>query len=149
MFIPGLTPRSPKKGVYPRRGGGGGGKGGGGGGSSSKGGSGSSGGSSSGSAGKQGTVPVSGATGGRSSAVAYGGGGGKAITLPAGQPFAGRTAGGATRAQVYGSACVYSYSLSSHVIILSCSLAGCTEADILAQTASGSTAEVSRSSSGL
>ncbi|OCH94033.1 hypothetical protein OBBRIDRAFT_723698 [Obba rivulosa] len=123
MFVPFLTPRTPKKGLYPRKGGGGGGKGGGSSSSGSKGGSsgskggtsgskggtqkgngGSSGSSGTSSSGKQSTVPISGATGGRSSAVSYGGGGGKVTTIPAGQPFAGRTAGGASRAQVYGTA---------------------------------------------
>ncbi|KAI0038094.1 hypothetical protein FA95DRAFT_1477823, partial [Auriscalpium vulgare] len=35
-------------------------------------------------------------------ATAYGAGGGKIVTIPAGQPFAGRSAGGGTRQQVFG-----------------------------------------------
>ncbi|KAH9887957.1 hypothetical protein C8Q73DRAFT_195361 [Cubamyces lactineus] len=67
-------------------------------------------GSSSGSSGSSGpvgskgaTVPVTGSTVGRSSAVSYGQGTTKVISIPAGQPFAGRTSGGATRGQVFGS----------------------------------------------
>jgi len=96
--------------LYRRKGGGGKGGGGGGGGKSgsSGGGSSSSGKGSSGSSGSTGsrgsTVSVSGKTGGKSSsATAYGGGGGKVSTIPAGQPFAGRTVGGGNRDQVYGS----------------------------------------------
>ncbi|EJF55422.1 hypothetical protein DICSQDRAFT_175932 [Dichomitus squalens LYAD-421 SS1] len=48
------------------------------------------------------TVPVSGSTGGRTGAVAYGSGTTKAVTIPQGQPFAGRTSGGATRDSIYG-----------------------------------------------
>ncbi|KAH7906651.1 hypothetical protein BJ138DRAFT_1093846 [Hygrophoropsis aurantiaca] len=90
-----------------RKGGGGGGSKGG---SSSGGKSGSSGGSkggssggSSGSSGKQTSVPLSGSSGSKSSATAYGRGGGNPVTIPSGQLFAGRSAGGATRDQVYGS----------------------------------------------
>ncbi|KAI5999711.1 hypothetical protein EDD15DRAFT_76125 [Pisolithus albus] len=39
---------------------------------------------------------------GKSSATAYGGGGGESIVIPDGQPFAGRSAGGGTRDQIYG-----------------------------------------------
>jgi hypothetical protein len=39
---------------------------------------------------------------GKTSATSYGHGGGKAALIPLGQPFAGRTAGGGTRDQVYG-----------------------------------------------
>ncbi|EMD33694.1 hypothetical protein CERSUDRAFT_107993 [Gelatoporia subvermispora B] len=102
MFIPLLTPRNE---LVARKGGGGGH------GSSS---SGHSSGHSEGSSAKssssktssasgQRSVPLSGATGGKSTAEAYGPGGGRAATIPVGQPFGGRTAGGGTRAQVYGS----------------------------------------------
>ncbi|EIN08255.1 hypothetical protein PUNSTDRAFT_68982 [Punctularia strigosozonata HHB-11173 SS5] len=83
---------------------GGGGKGGKGGGSST-GKGGSSGSGSSGSSGSRGTkssVPISGSVATRKSATSYGSGGGKAITIPSGQLFAGRTAGGGTRAQTFG-----------------------------------------------
>ncbi|KAI1787954.1 hypothetical protein LXA43DRAFT_1063932 [Ganoderma leucocontextum] len=114
MYVPGVTkPRAQR--LYPRKGGGG--KGGGKSGSSgrsgssdtsgtspssnSKSSSGSSG--STGSAGTRGsTVSVSGATNGRTTAVAYGSGTTKVITIPQGQPFAGRSSGGATRDSVYG-----------------------------------------------
>ncbi|KAI6016125.1 hypothetical protein BKA83DRAFT_4338508, partial [Pisolithus microcarpus] len=39
---------------------------------------------------------------GESSATAYGYGGGKSIVIPDGQPFAGRSAGGGTRDQIFG-----------------------------------------------
>ncbi|KAI5987087.1 hypothetical protein EDD15DRAFT_2146347, partial [Pisolithus albus] len=39
---------------------------------------------------------------GKSSATAYGGGGGESIVIPDGQPFAGRSAGGGTRGQIFG-----------------------------------------------
>lgn len=85
--------------LYPRKGG----HGGKGGGSSSGGsGKGSSGGSSGRSSGTEKSVPISGSTGGRSTATAYGFGGGAAKTIPAGQLFAGRISGGGTRDQVYG-----------------------------------------------
>ncbi|TCD60201.1 hypothetical protein EIP91_010551 [Steccherinum ochraceum] len=49
------------------------------------------------------SVSVSGATGGRAStATAYGPGGGLVSTIPDGQPFAGKSVGGGTRDQVYG-----------------------------------------------
>ncbi|KAI0266215.1 hypothetical protein BC834DRAFT_875947 [Gloeopeniophorella convolvens] len=79
-----------------------------------KGGGGKGGGSSGGLKGNKGTgssgtsgagrtnVPVRGLPAGRTSATAYGNGGGKQITIPAGSPFAGRTAGGGTREQVFG-----------------------------------------------
>ncbi|KAH9922879.1 hypothetical protein B0H21DRAFT_701378 [Amylocystis lapponica] len=113
MRIPFITSRSEQH--YRRKGGGGKGGGGKGGGSTGKGGSGSGSSSgssgkgsssgskgSSGSTGKSSSVPVSGATGGRTSAASYGGGGGKSTTIPSGQLFSGRTSGGATRSQVYG-----------------------------------------------
>lgn len=103
MHIPLITnPRYQD--VGRRKGGGGGGRGGGiGGGSGSKG-SGSKGGSSEpGSGGKTSKVPITGSSvSGKSTATAYGYGGGTPKTIPTGQLFAGRTAGGATRAQVYG-----------------------------------------------
>ena len=123
MYVPGVTEPSAQR-LYRRKGGGGGGKGGGGkSGSSGRSGSSSSSGnnrnsgskSSSGSSGSTGsvgtrgsTVPVSGATNGRTTAVAYGSGTTKVVTIPQGQPFAGRTSGGATRGSVYGNRCVCS-----------------------------------------
>ncbi|KAG1840490.1 hypothetical protein DFJ58DRAFT_91768 [Suillus subalutaceus] len=81
-----------------RKGGGGGGKGG-----SSSGGKGGGTGGSSGSGGKTSKVPITGSSAsGKSTAIAYGYGGGKPQTIPTGQLFGGRTAGGATRAQIYG-----------------------------------------------
>ncbi|TFY79891.1 hypothetical protein EWM64_g4126 [Hericium alpestre] len=99
MFVPLIS--TPAAQLAKRKGGGGGGKGGGGG---SSGGKGSSGGSSSGggSVGSTSRVPVSNLPAGKSSATAYGSGGGRPVTIPAGQPFAGRTTGGGTRNQVYG-----------------------------------------------
>jgi len=102
MFIPVISVRADKKKkrLERRKGGGGGGRGGGGFGSSRGGGSKGSKGSSSG-----------GGSGGRTSSVSIGGstksagsgqGGGKPITIPSGQLFAGRSAGGGTRGQVYG-----------------------------------------------
>ncbi|KAI9569797.1 hypothetical protein HD554DRAFT_2087454 [Boletus coccyginus] len=72
-------------------------KGGGGTSTTSKSGSGSS------SAGKTSTVPLSTSTAsGKTSATAYGSGGGSTIIIPAGQLFAGRSAGGGTRSEVVG-----------------------------------------------
>ncbi|KAF9814144.1 hypothetical protein IEO21_05282 [Rhodonia placenta] len=124
MRIPLITPSEPSlKQLFPRKGGGGGhgggssGKGGSGSSSGSKGGSGSSSGSKGGSgsssggkggssgsssSGKSQSIPLSGSTGGKKTATTYGSGGGRAVTIPAGQPFAGRTSGGGTRGQVYG-----------------------------------------------
>ncbi|KZT69984.1 hypothetical protein DAEQUDRAFT_725971 [Daedalea quercina L-15889] len=45
---------------------------------------------------------MSGLTLGKSDAVAYGAGGGHPVTIPKGEPFAGRTSGGGTRGEVYG-----------------------------------------------
>lgn len=100
MRIPLIT--SPRyQDIGRRKGGGGGGKGGGKGGSSGKGG-GAKGGSS-GSGGKTSKVPISGSSAsGKSTATAYGNGGGTPKTIPSGQFFAGRSAGGATRTQMYG-----------------------------------------------
>lgn len=109
MFVPFITSRNSQP-LYRRKGGGGkGGSKGGSSGSDSGGSSGSSGskGGSSGttsSAGK-GSVnkPVSGSTGGTSrTSSAYGSGGGSPVTIPSGQLFAGRTSGGGTRSQVFG-----------------------------------------------
>ncbi|GJE85389.1 hypothetical protein PsYK624_014680 [Phanerochaete sordida] len=103
VYVPGITRR-----LYPRKGGGGGGKGGGsiggGGGGESGGGSTGKGGSSGGSSTGGRSVPLSGSTGGSSgrSITAYGRGGGSATTIPSGQPFAGRSVGGGTRDQVFG-----------------------------------------------
>ena len=114
MFIPFVTSRPKSKRIERRKGGGGGGKSSG---SSSTGGSGSStsssksgsGTTSSGSgtstsgSGKTTTVPLSTSTaGGKSSASAYGSGGGSTIVIPSGQLFAGRSAGGGSRSQVLG-----------------------------------------------
>ncbi|KAG2133449.1 hypothetical protein BD769DRAFT_513567 [Suillus cothurnatus] len=99
MRIPLIT--SPRyQDIGRRKGGGGGGKGGG----SSSGGKGSGAkGSGSGSGGKTSKVPITGSSAsGKNTATAYGYGGGKPQTIPSGQLFAGRTAGGATRAQIYG-----------------------------------------------
>ncbi|KAG2142375.1 hypothetical protein DEU56DRAFT_733692 [Suillus clintonianus] len=103
MRIPLITSRYQDLGR--RKGGGGGGKGGG---SGAKGGTGGSSGSSSSSSGgesnsKTSKVPITGSSAsGKSTATAYGSGGGKSITIPTGQLFAGRTAGGATRGEMYG-----------------------------------------------
>ncbi|KAA1475007.1 hypothetical protein DENSPDRAFT_841707 [Dentipellis sp. KUC8613] len=100
MRVPLIT-RDPKE-LGRRKGGGGGGKGGGGS-SGGKSGGGTSGGTGSGGVGSSGSrVPVSSLPAGKSGATAYGGGGGKPVTIPSGQAFAGRSAGGGTRSDVYG-----------------------------------------------
>ena len=48
------------------------------------------------------TVDVSGSTHGHTEAVAYGAGSVRVVTIPKGEPFAGRTYGGGTRVTVYG-----------------------------------------------
>ncbi|PIL30115.1 hypothetical protein GSI_07744 [Ganoderma sinense ZZ0214-1] len=115
MYVPGVTKPSAQR-LYRRKGGGGkgGAKSGSSGRSGSSGTSGNSGssnskgsdgvsGSTGSSVGSRGsTVSVSGATNGRTTAVAYGSGTTKVVTIPQGQPFAGRTSGGATRDAVYG-----------------------------------------------
>ncbi|KAI0266222.1 hypothetical protein BC834DRAFT_824219, partial [Gloeopeniophorella convolvens] len=60
--------------------------------------------SGSGGGGKASSVPLSGGrvANGKSSATSYGAGGGRPAAIPAGQPFAGRTAGGGARPQVFG-----------------------------------------------
>jgi len=98
MFIPFLSSRTNRH--VRRKGGGGGGKGGGGGGGS-KGGGGTTGGKG-GTSGTTSHVSAPNIAGGKSGATTYGAGGGKAITIPSGQAFAGRQAGGGTRNQVYG-----------------------------------------------
>lgn len=106
MFLPFITKRSESnKKLYRRKGGGGGGKGGGG-----KGGGGTGSGGTKGSGGSGGggkttkSIPLSTkAPGGKSTATAYGNGGGKVTTISAGSIFAGRTIGGGTRGQVFGS----------------------------------------------
>lgn len=136
MYVP-LISRSPVRSSsiktrFRRKGGGGGDRSGGGGSSSS----GSSGGSSGGGSGRSGGGSTSGGgsrggsssgsrspvpitrssntyTGGRNTATAYGVGGGKVTTIPAGQLFAGRSAGGGTRAQVFGSR----YALSISILL--------------------------------
>ncbi|KAI0063858.1 hypothetical protein BV25DRAFT_1990437 [Artomyces pyxidatus] len=90
MHIPFISPA--RKRLERRKGGGG--KGGGG-----KGGGGDGGGGSS-SGGR--SVPVSSLPAGKSSATTSGAGGGRPIVIPPGQPFSGRSAGGGTRTQVYG-----------------------------------------------
>lgn len=115
--------------LLKRKGGGGHGSGGGDSGGGSSGGrgsgTGSSGGSSSGSGSSGsggGRSPVSigsgGTTGGRTSATPYGNGGGKQITVPSGQPFAGRTEGGGSRSQVFGTRCMIVFIL--FFFLLSC-----------------------------
>lgn len=97
MFIPFITPLSQR--LYPRKGGGakGGGAKGGSGTTSKGGGSGTGGGGSSSKTSVSGSVP-----GNSKTATAYGGGGGKTTVIPSGQIFAGRTSGGGTRSQVFG-----------------------------------------------
>ncbi|KAF7976668.1 hypothetical protein HWV62_6013 [Athelia sp. TMB] len=105
MLIPFLTIRESSdakraRDLYRRKGGGGGGKGGGG-----KGGGSTGGGKGSGSTGSGGgtPIPITGKTPtGKGSASTYGNGGGKVSTIPAGAAFAGRSLGGGTRGQVYG-----------------------------------------------
>ncbi|KAF9270771.1 hypothetical protein L218DRAFT_889557 [Marasmius fiardii PR-910] len=101
MYFPLITPRTfktKKRGLSPRAGGGGGGRGGGGGGGGGRSGGGSG---SSGSAGGGRSSPIS--SGGTSrSATPFGAGGGPVTTIPSGQLFSGRSAGGGTRDQVYG-----------------------------------------------
>ena len=93
-FWPFPTTFSSNKTLYPRRGGGKGA-------SSSKGTSKSAGSPNSVS---PKSIPLPGKIpGGKTSATAYGSGGGKAITIPSGSLFAGRTAGGGERSQVFGS----------------------------------------------
>ncbi|KAJ6533237.1 hypothetical protein B0H19DRAFT_1214042 [Mycena capillaripes] len=97
MFVPFFS--KPVARLSRRRGWGGGGKSGSGGGG--KAGSSSSSSSSSGKSGSSKSSSIS--SGGTTKTVStYGNGGGKAITIPAGQPFAGRTQGGATRSQIWG-----------------------------------------------
>lgn len=71
--------------------------------------------------GKTSSVPVSGSSAsGKSTATSYGSGGGKPLIIPSGQLFAGRSAGGASRSQVYGTRFVDKYFcelLSNSVII--------------------------------
>ena len=100
MFVPFISKRSENK-LYRRKGGGG--KGGG----SSSGGAKSSG-SSSGSSGSKssgaGTARSSSISSGGTTkaATSYGSGGGKAVAIPSGQLFAGRSSGGGTRSEVVG-----------------------------------------------
>lgn len=67
-----------------------------------RGGGGSSGGSAGGSGGGGRSVSLGSGAGGRTSATAYGSGGGRSSVIPPGQPFAGRSEGGGTRNDVYG-----------------------------------------------
>ncbi|KAF8843874.1 hypothetical protein BDN67DRAFT_963724 [Paxillus ammoniavirescens] len=108
MFVPLVTPMLQS--IKRRKGGGGGGKSGGSS-TSSKGGSTTGSGSSTTNGGSSGTkssgkpnsdpLPAS-TVNGKKSATAYGYGGGPSTTIPAGQFFSGRTAGGGTRLQVFG-----------------------------------------------
>jgi hypothetical protein len=98
MFIPFYSSKK-KRSLHRRKGGGRGG--GGGGSSSSSGGRGSSGSSGS-------SRPVSGLPSNSRGTSSYSGGGGSPVTIPAGQAFAGRTLGGGTRGQVFGSRFVFS-----------------------------------------
>jgi len=90
MFVPFFTP---KRQLSKRKGGGksgGGAKGGG-----SAGGAGSA----EGGTGRSSSVSTSGSS---KTAQSYGGGGGRVVTIPSGQPFAGRSEGGGTRSQIFG-----------------------------------------------
>ncbi|KAF7425990.1 hypothetical protein PC9H_008352 [Pleurotus ostreatus] len=108
MFVPFFTKRASKRELERRKGGGGRGGGSSAGGSRGGSSSSSSGGSSrssgsvgGGSSGRSSTVSTGSGTRGVSSA---GNGGGRVASIPAGQPFAGRSVGGGTRQQVVGSA---------------------------------------------
>ncbi|KAF8530865.1 hypothetical protein JB92DRAFT_3092634 [Gautieria morchelliformis] len=102
MYIPLVTPWLNSSRLVRRKGGGGGGKSGGGGGKS--GGSGGSSGSKSGGSGSgSSSVPITGASGSKANARSYGGGSTKVTTIPAGQLFSGRSSGGGTRNDVFGS----------------------------------------------
>ncbi|KAL0580681.1 hypothetical protein V5O48_001322 [Marasmius crinis-equi] len=101
MFFPLITPnKSKKRRLEPRAGGGGRGGGGGGSGGRSSGSTGSTG-STGGSSGGGRSSSVSTGSGSRS-ATAFGGGGGPVSSIPSGQLFSGRSEGGGTRGQVYG-----------------------------------------------
>ncbi|KAF5330458.1 hypothetical protein D9619_005392 [Psilocybe cf. subviscida] len=110
MWVPFITKRSNSK-LERRKGGGGGGKGGGsGGGKSSGSGSGAGSSSSKGSSGAGGaggsgraSTPISTGGGGSKSATPFSNGGGPISTIPSGSLFAGRSVGGGTRNEVYGS----------------------------------------------
>ncbi|KAJ3739506.1 hypothetical protein DFH05DRAFT_1537946 [Lentinula detonsa] len=96
MLLPFISRRSSKR-PNKRAGGGGGGRGGGSSGSSS------SGKGSSSSSGKGSSFSSSSSSGSSSRSITpYGNGATKVITIPSGQLFSGRTAGGATRSQVFG-----------------------------------------------
>jgi len=56
-------------------------------------------------------------SGSSKSATSYGGGGGKSMTIPSGQLFAGRTFGGGTRSEVYGNRFVVNRKCSSSLLI--------------------------------
>ncbi|KAJ3989646.1 hypothetical protein F5890DRAFT_1400640 [Lentinula detonsa] len=96
MLLPFISRRSSKR-PNKRAGGGGGGRGGGSSGSSS------SGKGSSSSSGKGSSFSSSSSSGSSSRSITpYGNGATKVITIPSGQLFSGRSAGGATRSQVFG-----------------------------------------------
>lgn len=95
----------PQGSLEKRKGGGGGGGGGHGGGG--RGGGGRAGGAHASSANAKPVSLSGGSAGGKTSATAYGRGGGNPAPIPAGLPFAGRTQGGGTRNQVYGTRSVF------------------------------------------
>ncbi|KAF4614854.1 hypothetical protein D9613_002974 [Agrocybe pediades] len=98
MFVPFFSKRSDEK-LYRRKGGGGKGGGSSGGGRSGGGTTGGRGGTGGGSARSSSVnTPI-----GSKSATSFGNGGGSPVTIPSGQLFAGRQAGGGTRGEVYGS----------------------------------------------
>lgn len=133
MLLPSFGSRALKR-LEKRKGGGGGGRGGGGssggrqpssgsspspkgGGSSPKGGGTGSTGSSGGGGRQPASVPVSGLPKGSKGSSSYGQGGGRPVTIPAGTVFAGRTSGGGTRDQVFGSRYVVVYGALIPIIL--------------------------------
>ncbi|KAI5119151.1 hypothetical protein M0805_005230 [Coniferiporia weirii] len=98
MYIPFISSKRPK--LFRRKGGGGGGGHGGSGGGTSGGSVGSTG--SSGGTRSPVSIGSGSTTDGKTSATSYGAGGGKVAAIPSGQLFAGRTQGGGTREQVFG-----------------------------------------------
>jgi len=106
MFVPFISNLSSRR-LFKRKGGGGGGRGGGGGGGKSSS-SGSTGKSSSPSSSKSGSISK-GKTTTRSNGYS------SPRVIPAGQPFAGRTEGGASRSQIFGSRSATPFLLISEV----------------------------------
>ena len=139
MYVPFITPSDQK--IYPRKGGGGRGRWGGGGSGGSKGGGGRWSGNKGGSGGIRWPIGKGGANNSKGRSISlpktswwtsrtaspYSVGGGRAKTIPHGQPFAGRYSGGGTRDQVYGSQYVNS-SFPSHIILIA--ILGCMEVGI-------------------